>query len=569
MSGRADSWRQRIPSATLRSAGAWTARFLVAALCVAVVAAPLSFAWAISRTTVHETIGVTPATFTLNTSGHSEVRLGIAGTAYVPLSRGPIGVVATVNGPGDPGAGDGDLASYVTPEMLELYTGLFHDPERAVQGYVDLVVAEFRHMFLVTELIVAGVGGLVVLLLSSLFAWRREGTPRVKVLRSTLVVLLVLAVSATLSTVLLRTGAAGAGEGPGTYALPALDGTVAAGSTTDSPILRAVLGGVVPKVQSLVQRQEDQERDYAAVAASGLEAAATSMQGPRPGERAVLMQSDMHCNTTMIRLQSQVVSMLRDQFGEDVPALLAVTGDLTTNGTAAEGGCIADEAAIADGAPIAAVTGNHESEVSAAQMEEAGMTVLSGAVQELGGVRVLGDGDPARSELFGATRLRGEETQTDLGTRLREAAQDERPDLVLVHEAYAAQAFLGVDDMRAFLDARGSATIPQEDDIDDVPAAAVFYGHWHRSVEPRVVWNSDGSWTLVMELDTSGGAVASPTIGRFSTPWSRPLQEASFPVVFLDEESGLVTGYQVYSFAPDGVVTVLPRVDVGGTSLGP
>ncbi len=77
----------------------------------------------------------------------------------------------------------------------------------------------------------------------------------------------------------------------------------------------------------------------------------------------------------------------------------------------------------------------------------------------------------------------------------------------------------------------------------------MFYGHWHRSIDPRVLWNSDGTWTLLMELDTSGGAIDTPTIGHFSTPWSRPQQEASFPVVFLDQESRLVTGYQVYRFA--------------------
>ncbi len=66
-----------------------------------------------------------------------------------------------------------------------------------------------------------------------------------------------------------------------------------------------------------------------------------------------------------------------------------------------------------------------------------------------------------------------------------------------------------------------------------------------------------------MELDTTGGAIDAPTINNFSTPWSRPQQEASFPVIFLDEETRLVTGYQIYSFATDGTVTVQPRVDVG------
>jgi hypothetical protein len=85
-----------------------------------------------------------------------------------------------------------------------------------------------------------------------------------------------------------------------------------------------------------------------------------------------------------------------------------------------------------------------------------------------------------------------------------------------------------------------------------------------------VVWNSDGTWTLVMELDTSGGAIDAPTIGHFSTPWSRPQQEASFPVLFLDKDSGLVTGYQIYRFAVDGAVTIEPRVEVGAPpAIGP
>jgi len=122
--------------------------------------------------------------------------------------------------------------------------------------------------------------------------------------------------------------------------------------------------------------------------------------------------------------------------------------------------------------------------------------------------------------------------------------------------------------MTEFLDRRGAPTEPiEDDDVRDLPAAAVFYGHWHRSILPRVVWNSDGTWTLVMELDTSGGAVDTPTIGHFSTPWTPPRQEASFPVVFLDDRTHLVTGYQLYSFRVDGSVSVLPRVEVGDRNL--
>jgi hypothetical protein len=110
-------------------------------------------------------------------------------------------------------------------------------------------------------------------------------------------------------------------------------------------------------------------------------------------------------------------------------------------------------------------------------------------------------------------------------------------------------------------------TTPYDDDIRDLPAGAVFYGHWHRDVEPRVVWNSDGTWTLVMELGTTGGAIDTPTLSAFSTPWSRPQQVATFPVVFLDQETRLVTGYQLYRFEPTGTVTIDPRVDMGANPI--
>lgn len=543
-------------------------RLLVCVLVAGVLSTPLAVGWAVTRTSVHETVGITPTTFSVTTRGHSELRLGVAGTVYVPLSRGPLGVVATVDGPGDPEAGNGDLASYVTPHMLELYTGLFHDPGTAVQGYVDRLTHELRRQVLLAELTLAGIGGVALLAVVSLVPRARDGGQRRWRPRAAAALAVALATTSTLAVLQTTRPPGGPTPVSGAYLLPILDGTVAAGSTTNSPLLRVLLGAAVPKARNLVRRQEAGVRQYQAGAVRGLREQATSMEGPRSGETAVLMQSDMHCNTSMIRLQSQVASMLRDRFGAGTPALLAVTGDLTTNGTAAEGGCIKDEAAIAGDAPVAAVTGNHESDVSAAQMSDAGMTVLDGSLTELGRVAVLGDGDPDRSELFGATGLGGEETEAEMGDRLYDVARRHRPQLVLVHEAYAAQAFLGVEGMTDFLGGRGSVTGPRGDGVRDLPASAVFYGHWHRSIEPRVVWNSDGTWTLVMELDTSGGAVDTPTIGHFSTPWSRPQQQASFPVVFLDEDTGLVTGYQLYGFATDGTVTISSRVDVGATDAG-
>jgi predicted phosphodiesterase len=550
-------------------------QLVLATVVAAVVAAPLAVAWTVTRTQVQQTVGVTPTSFSLTTAGHSELRLGVAGTLYLPRSKGPLGVVATVQGPTAQDVGGGDLASYVTPDMLQLYTGLFHDPEPALKEYVDVLSRALWHGLLSAELLLAAGGGLTLFALRLVFLGRavgaapgpallREGS-RGRRARAGAALGVALVASSTLAVVAMwpADSRAEGVPGGGVYDLPSLAGTPAAGTTTNSPVVRLLLGGAVPKVQAMIRRQDDDVRSYRELAQAGLRRQAGAMAGPRDGERAVIVQSDMHCNTTMITLQKKVDAMLRERYGDDVPALMAIAGDLTTNGTAAEGQCIKNEAAIAHGAPVVAVTGNHESETSVKQMEKASMTVLSGKTTTVAGLSALGAGDPERSELFGATHLRGDDTEADVGERLYDTARADRPDLLVVHEAYAAQAFLGVSDMTAFLRARGAPTVRYEDGVRDVPASVVLYGHWHRSIAPRVVWNTDGTWTLVMELDTSGGAIDTPTIGHFSTPWSSPEQEASFPVLFLDKTSGLVTGYQIFRFAVDGAVTVQPRVDVG------
>ena len=548
-------------------------RWLVCTALAAVLGLPVAAAWAVTHTSVQQLIGTTPTTFTLSTQGQSELRLGIAGTIFVPRAVGPFGVVATVEGPGDPGAGDGDLANYVRPEMLQLYTGIFHDPGPAIDQYVGLVQAELQEQLLRAVLVVTLGGGLLLLGLSYLLPLQRVARRRDR-LRVGVAAVLALATTTSVGAVQVLGSDGHTGPTEGVYALGVLDGTLASGATTDSPVIRAVTGGALAKAQVLVTRQEKAEAKYRASAQEDLQAQRLLMTGPGEGETAVIMQSDMHCNTTMIRLQTAVVELLREEHGEGVPALMGITGDLTTNGTAAEGTCIRNEREIMGDGPVAVVTGNHESDVSAQQMADVGMTVLGGSTEEIAGVRVLGDGDPSRSELFGASRLRGEEGQADVGARLREEAAgadpEDRPDLVLVHEAYAAQAFLDVESVNALLAANDvSPTLaPFDDGVPDVPAGAVFYGHWHRSIEPRVIWNSDGTWTLLMELDTTGGAVDTPTINNFSTPWSKPQQEASFPVIFLDDETRMVTGYQIYRFETDGTAVVEPRVDIG-TPGGP
>ena len=97
---------------TGRDAGQILGRLLVSVLIAAVLTFPLAVAWAINRTAVREQVGITPTTFSLTTNGRSELRLGVAGTVFFPIARGPFGVVANVEGPGDP-----DCANTMAPVL--------------------------------------------------------------------------------------------------------------------------------------------------------------------------------------------------------------------------------------------------------------------------------------------------------------------------------------------------------------------------------------------------------------------------------------------------------------------
>jgi hypothetical protein len=303
-------------------------RVLAVAAASALVALPLAAAWALTQTRAADTIGVSPTTFSIGTGGHSELRLGIAGTVYLPVARGPFGLVASVDGPAavspDASGRERDLASLVSPEMLELYAGIFHEPEKAVRGYIDLVVDQAVRNFLVAELVLTAAGTCTVLVLRRVLPRPTPSSrPRLRVAAA----VATLTVASTVLAGLVVAGTDADTPGAGVYTLPALDGTPAAGATTSSPLLGLLLGDAIPKVEKLVDRQEQRSAAYAERAEAGLAAQASTMAGPRDGEVAVLMQSDMHCNETMIRLQTRVDQMLRDTFGAEVPAVMAITGD--------------------------------------------------------------------------------------------------------------------------------------------------------------------------------------------------------------------------------------------------
>ncbi|MGH3447178.1 MAG: hypothetical protein ACRDP4_06100 [Nocardioidaceae bacterium] len=546
----------------------WLAlRFAICVVAAAIALLPLALEHGLESTEVHDSIGVVPATFTLTGDSESQLRLGVLGNLYSPASNGVFGIAVTVDGPPSVSSSNPSIASYFSSQMLQVYGGLFHDPGSAIEGYKHELVQALQGEVIENEVVYALVGGVGLFALSLVL--RRSIQQRLKDHMG-------LAIAIAVPVVLVSTSGVGAFQFSqwadaqavdldASYSLPSLDGTMAEGTVTDSVVLRLAIESAVPKVEKLVDRQESRTADYVDKATASLASDQGLMDGPRKGEVAIMMQSDMHCSSTMMKLQKKVVSMINHRYGDGTISMLAISGDLTVNGTSAAAGCIKSDAAVADGAPTVAVTGNHDSTITVEQMKDAGMEVLDGHTVEKAGTTVLGTGDPSRTVMFGSTSYRGDATEHSVGEKLYSAAQEDDPQMVLVHEGYAAEAFIDpkIDDMTKFLDGRGSNTEYWDDGIRDLPTSGIFYGHWHRVILPRVVWNSDGSWSLVMELNTSAGAIASPTLSHFSTPWSPPQQTASFPVIFKNSDSGLITGYQMYTFTTDGSTEVTPRVEIG------
>jgi hypothetical protein len=330
------------------------------------------------------------------------------------------------------------------------------------------------------------------------------------------------------------------------------------------------------------QRQAQDERREAFVATATIEldprdphSQYQNIVGPQEGESAMLVGSDMHSNLAMIQMTGHVVKLINEKFGEGTISTVLLAGD-DTYGTTLEKDAVDREAKLGDGAPEATVDGNHDSSITNEQFRDAGIKVLDGKVVSVGGIPVIGMADPQVTPLFAPNYMRdgsdfvdprGSEYQA--GQKMHDAAlKSGKMPVGIVHEGYAAGISLDVKEptqakLTEWFEQRGSNTVPWEDGVRDLPFSLLAYGHWHRIIEPRTVYNSDGTWTLVMELNTTGGAIANTSITHFNTPLDAPGQTASFPVIFRNNESGLVTGYQMYTFHTDGRVEISPRVDIG------
>lgn len=226
--------------------------------------------------------------------------------------------------------------------------------------------------------------------------------------------------------------------------------------------------------------------------------------------------TDNHCNIGMLR----VVEYLRNLADTDLDAN---GGDITFAGTEAENPCTQNAGDVA-------VEGNHDDEVTTrSQLEERGTEVLSGAVVEIAGIRILGDADPRRSEFGKPTYFRFDETLAQMGERLKNTAcnDSEGVDLLLVH------------DKAAGLPALEAGCVPN-----------IWAGHSHQAVIESYPNRGDENTTgIYVNGGTTGGSTSDrPTIG--------PLQgEATLVLGQINEETGALVRYRVVTVQPSGHVS--------------
>ncbi|RNL62198.1 hypothetical protein EFK50_10420 [Nocardioides marmoriginsengisoli] len=558
----------------LRLRAVLTAAAVLAA--IAVVAAPFAAEQAVERVRFDDRLGTLPVEVSLCHNGYSTVDTGILGSVYWQRT-GMFGFGACIRVTEPPEAG-GTLSSYVDESFVRTNAELINDPDEIAAAYGHEFSRGFRREFLRTEALLVGVGLLV------LVAVRRRTPPKDEdripwwgeriarrlapwpvariALWSVLLILLGTTASAVVATYSFKSWSGSNAVGT-TYPLPAV-----AGLSFSSPQTREVAGQVQPFIEKNYDRLRERGKEYEDTATASFTTALAARRSellPRGGERVVLAEADPQGSLVGTAVRTRLYPILVEALGKDAIVLRTISGDITSNGTVAEDAFVRKEARSSGDIPTVAAAGDHDSETTVDQLKEYGVEVPDLETITVGGLRVSVGNDPEFKTLFGGsvTNPSGV-SEEELGERLRKAVDPDRAGIVVLHQADAAAAYLGLSSLNEL--SLGHETVPYDDGIPDVPPGTVDVGHSHRSIGPFVVWNTDTddvTWTVVDRLGTSGGAENSPTFNRFSTPFSTPLKPIDVRLQYFDEATGLQTGYATISIDPAGKATISERTDVG------
>jgi predicted phosphodiesterase len=495
---------------------------LLFTLLAALAAAPLSVVWGISHAQVDDYLGPHRVNFASNFRGEVELNLGPIGNAYLDSPVRPIGLRITVGGVG---TAAGNLSSLFSEQTLIAYTSLYTEPEEALSGIIERLAADAVREGLKAEA--------VLLLGFAIWQLRRQlvrSSIPTQVTRRRVAAIYVTVIALVIGSILVP-------EKPKDprYPVAIADGGRFSSLTVDSVLLADALDRGIKGIRLLSERQQQAVQTYIGAAAASLSDQLGALPNPGSDETMIMGFSDLHCNQAMTELISRLAHVTK-------PSLVLSSGDDTVNGTAAERGCVRREAGISPAVPFVVATGNHDSDVTEAQMKNVGMIVLDGQVVEAAGLSVLGDDDPEHNVPFSVERVNDRpESEEEMAQRLVGVARDKHTDVVLVHQPLAARVIM-------------NATNP--------PAGLVLWGHYHAQSGPRVIMRDDGSWTVGMQQGTAGG-VREPTFSSFSTPFSPPLISADVYFYFRDKATGLITGVQPVHFRPDAEVVIDDRIATG------
>ncbi|WP_235931394.1 metallophosphoesterase family protein [Actinomyces respiraculi] len=234
------------------------------------------------------------------------------------------------------------------------------------------------------------------------------------------------------------------------------------------------------------------------------------------GRLTAVLSTDLHCNLDMIALTGRLDALSGARLHMD-------DGDLTMTGSAPEQFCVnALSDAVPDGVARVFTVGNHDSAQTAEQMRARGWTVTDGSVQEVAGLRVIGDVDALRTPA-GGTFQRGDETSEQIGARLAAAtcAEGADVDVVLIHLPYTFGPL-----------------------ISSGCAPLLLAGHVHQEKGMGV---TQGEHATVAHL-TSGAALGGTSIGPVT-------EDAYLHVLSFDDEGSLVA-WRAVVVHPDASVTV-------------
>jgi predicted phosphodiesterase len=515
MNGPASSRSRRALLAGLGKAVLLT---MVAAL----AAAPLAVVWGISHARVDDYLGPHRVRFASNFQGEVEVNLGPIGNAYLASPARPIGLSITVGGVG-PAAENPD--SLFSEQTLIAYTSLYTEPGEALSGIVERLVYDAIREGLKAEAV----------LLLGMAVWRLRRQLLAPWIVSKVTMRRAAGIYVTVVALVLGSILVPQRPKDPRYPVTIADSDRFASLTVDSVLLADILDRGIKGIRLLSARQQRVVKTYLDSAAGSLSTQLDALPKPGSDETMILGFSDLHCNQAMAELISRLAHATQ-------PSIVLSSGDDTVNGTAAERGCIRREAAIPDVVPFLVATGNHDSDVTEAQMRSAGMTVLDGKVVEAAGLSVLGDDDPEHNIPFSVDRVKDRpESEEELAQRLVDVARSKDTDVLLVHQPVAARVIIYAP---------------------NPPARLVLWGHYHAQSGPTVIMHSDGSWTVGMQEGTAGG-VHEPMITSFSTPFSPPLISADVYFYFRDNATGLITGVQPVHFRPDAKVVIEDRIPTG------